>query len=67
MDMLIVFFSDCWCGKQNAQGMVEYALLLAFVAVLALVATLAGDSALKEAVLETFAEIVAKVQLVVGG
>ena len=64
--MLIVFFSDCWCGKQNAQGMV-YALLLAFVAVLALSATLAGDSALKEAVLETFAEIVAKVQLVVGG
>ena len=45
----------------------EYALLLAFVAVLALAATLAGDSALKEAVLETFAEIVAKVQLVVGG
>ena len=55
--MLIVFFSDCWCGKQNAQGIVEYALS----------ATLAGDSALKEAVLETFAEIVAKVQLVVGG
>ena len=47
--------------------MVEYALLLAFVAVLALAATLAGDSALKEAVLENFAEIVAKVQLVVGG
>ena len=65
--MLIVFFSDCWCGKQNAQGMVEYALLLAFVAVLALAATLAGDSALRDAVLDTFAAVLAKVQLVVGG
>ena len=65
--MLIVFFSDCWCGKQNAQGMVEYALLLAFVAVLALAATLAGDSALRAAVLDTFAAVLAKVQLVVGG
>ena len=65
--MLIVFFSDCWCGKQNAQGMVESALLLGFVTVSALAATLAGDSALKEAVLKTFVEIVAKVQLVVGG
>ena len=65
--MLIVFFSDCWCGKQNAQGMVEYALLLAFVAVLALAATLVGDSALRAAVLDTFAAVLAKVQLVVGG
>ena len=65
--MLIVFFSDCWCGKQNAQGMVEYALLLAFVAVLALAATLVGDSALRDAVLDTFAAVLAKVQLVVGG
>ena len=65
--MLIVFFSDCWCGKQNAQGMVEYALMLAFVAVLALAATLAGDSALRAAVLDTFAAVLAKVQLVVGG
>ena len=65
--MLIVFFSDCWCGKQNAQGMVEYALLLALVAVLALAATLVGDSALRDAVLDTFAAVLAKVQLVVGG
>ena len=57
MDMLIVLFSDCWCGKQNAQGMVEYALLLAFVAVLALAATLVGDSALRDAVLDTFAAV----------
>ena len=59
--MLIVFFSDCWCGKQNAQGMVEYALLLAFVAVLALAATLVGDSAMRDAVLDTFAAVLAKV------
>ena len=64
--MLIVFFSDCWCGRQTAQGMVEYALLLAFVAVLALVAALVGDSALKNAVLDTFADVLAKVQLVIG-
>lgn len=64
--MLIVFFSDCWCGKQNAQGMVEYALLLAFVAVLALAATLVGDSAMRDAVLDTFAAVLAKVQLVIG-
>ena len=57
----------CYLKNKKAQSMVEYALMLAFVAVLALAATLAGDSALKEAVLETFAEIVAKVQLVVGG
>ena len=47
--------------------MVEYALLLALIAVLALAATLAGDSALRAAVLDTFAAILAKVQLVVGG
>lgn len=63
---MIVFFSDCWCGKQNAQGMVEYAMLLAFVAVLALAAALVGDSALKNAVLDTFADVLAKVQLVIG-
>ena len=46
--------------------MVEYALLLAFVAVLALAAALVGDSALKNAVLDTFADVLAKVQLVIG-
>ena len=43
--------------------MVEYALLLAFVAVLALAVTLVGDSAMRDAVLD----VLAKVQLVVGG
>lgn len=47
--------------------MVEYALMLALVAVLALAATLVGDSALRDAVLDTFAAVLAKVQLVVGG
>ncbi len=47
--------------------MVEYALMLAFIAVLALAATLVGDSALRDAVLDTFAAVLAKVQLVVGG
>ncbi|MGM9581106.1 MAG: pilin protein [Anaerovibrio sp.] len=58
--------SGCWFKNEKAQGMVEYALLLAFVAVLALAATLMGNSALRDAVLDTFADILAKVQLVVG-
>ena len=41
--------------------------MLALVAVLALAATLVGDSALRAAVLDTFAAVLAKVQLVVGG
>lgn len=53
--------SGCWFKNKKAQGMVEYALLLAFVAVLALVAALVGDSALKNAVLDTFADVLAKV------
>ncbi|MDY4883153.1 MAG: pilin protein [Anaerovibrio sp.] len=61
-----VLLSGCWFKNKKAQGMVEYALLLAFVAVLALVAALVGDSALKNAVLDTFADVLAKVQLVIG-
>lgn len=57
----------CYLKNKKAQSMVEYALLLALIAVLALAATLAGDSALRAAVLDTFAAILAKVQLVVGG
>ena len=57
----------CCLKNKKAQSMVEYALLLAFVAVLALAATLAGDSALREAVLNTFAAVLARVQLVIGG
>lgn len=57
----------CYLKNKKAQSMVEYALLLALVAVLALAATLAGDSALREAVLNTFAAVLARVQLVIGG
>ena len=56
----------CYLKNKKAQSMVEYALMLAFVAVLALVAALVGDSALKNAVLDTFADVLAKVQLVIG-
>lgn len=57
----------CCLKNKKAQSMVEYALLLAFVAVLALAATLVGNSAMRDAVLDTFAAVLAKVQLVVGG
>ena len=52
----------CYLKNKKAQSMVEYALMLAFVAVLALAATLVGDSALRDAVLDTFAAVLAKVQ-----
>lgn len=61
------FLAFCYLKNKKAQSMVEYALLLAFVAVLALAATLVGDSALRAAVLDTFAAVLVKVQLVVGG
>lgn len=54
------------CREEKAQGVVEYALLLAFVVVLSLAVVLAGDGTLKDAVQDTFADIVAKVKLVVG-
>ena len=67
--MMCALFSLAKSRQKNkkAQSMVEYALMLAFVAVLALAATLVGDSALRAAVLDTFAAVLAKVQLVVGG
>ena len=38
------------CREEKAQGVVEYALLLAFVVVLSLAVVLAGDGTLKDAV-----------------